>query len=137
MDGFKINWMKMKDGETQKVMWECQEWDHNWDKTERFPKEILECRWVALEINFSSRDKIEDFRIIQKVSLMGNVIEEWDFKFGFVMPGSTNNWEQIIDAAEKEEMIPAEILSGNMVVETFFYSKDEVINTTKMTVIYE
>ena len=137
MEGFKINWMKMKDAETQKHLWECQEWDHNWELTERFPKEILEWKWVSLEINFASRDKIENFRIIQKVSLMGNVIEEWDFKFGFVMPSSVNNWEQVIDAADKEEMIPAEILSGNMVVETFFYSGEEVIHTTKMTVIYE
>ena len=68
---------------------------------------------------------------------MGNVIEEWDFKFGFVMPGSTNNWEQIIDAADKEEMIPADVLSGNMIIQTYFYSGDNLIHTTKMTVIYE
>ena len=127
----------MKDADTQRLMWEWGEWDTNWDKTEHFPKEILESKWVSLEINFSSKEKIENFRILQKISLMGNVIEEWNFKFGFVMPMSTNNWEQVIDSADKEEMIPAEILSGNMVVETFFYSGDEIINTTKMTVIYE
>ena len=74
---------------------------------------------------------------MQQISLFGNVIEEWDFKFGFVMPGSTNNWEQTIDAAEKEDMIPADVLSGNMVVETFFYSKEDIIHRTRMTVIYE
>ena len=137
MNGFKINWMKMKNADTQKLLWECEQWDHNWDKTERFPKEILECKWVSLEINFSSWDIIEDFQIVQKVSLMGNVIEEWDFKFGFVMPNSENTWQQTIDAADKEEMIPAEVLSGNMVVETFFYSGDDIIHSTKMTVIYE
>ena len=68
---------------------------------------------------------------------MGNVIEEWDFKFGFVMPGSTNTWENVIDAADKDEMIPAEILSGNMIVETLFYAKDEIVHSNKMTVIYE
>ena len=88
-------------------------------------------------MNFSSREIIEDFQIVQKISLMGNVIEEWDFKFGFVMPNSTNNWEQIIDAADKEEMIPVDVLSGNMVVETFFYSGEDIIHSTKMTVIYE
>ena len=127
----------MKDAETQKLMWEWAEWDHKWDKTEHFPKEILDCSCVSLEINFSSKDKIEDFRIVQQISLFGNVIEEWDFKFGFVMPGSTNNWEQTIDAAEKEDMIPADVLSGNMVVETFFYSKEDIIHRTRMTVIYE
>ena len=68
---------------------------------------------------------------------MGSVIEEWDFKFGFVMPGSTNNWENIIDAAEKEDMLPADVLSGNMVVETLFFSKDDIICSNKMTVVYE
>ena len=42
MEGFRINWMKMKDGETGNVLWECEEWDHLEDRTEIFPKELLD-----------------------------------------------------------------------------------------------
>ena len=35
---------------------------------------------------------------------------EWFFSFGFVIPGSTNSWQQIIEAAPKNEMMSADIL---------------------------
>ena len=43
------------------------------------------------------------------------------FQFGFVIPGSTNSWEQII-VADQENLMPAEVLSGNLVCETIFYA---------------
>jgi retinal rod rhodopsin-sensitive cGMP 3',5'-cyclic phosphodiesterase subunit delta len=92
---------------------------------------------VGREIRFSSKEAIHDFKLLQKISVYGHQIEEWAFNFGFVMPNSSNTWEQIIEAAEKEEMIPAEQLSGNMVIETFFYSNGEVIHNSRITVIYE
>jgi hypothetical protein len=38
------------------------------------------------------------------------LIPEWFFSFGFVIPGSTNSWQQIIEAAPREEMMSAEVL---------------------------
>lgn len=35
---------------------------------------------------------------------------EWLFQFGFVIPGSTNSWQQIIEAADPDKMLPAEQL---------------------------
>ena len=35
---------------------------------------------------------------------------EWFFSFGFVIPGSTNSWQQLIEAAPEAEMMPAEVL---------------------------
>ena len=67
---------------------------------------------------------------------MGNLIENWHFDFGLVIPGSKNDWEQTIEAAEKQDMIPAEVLSGNMMIETQFFSEDTMIYRSKMTVIY-
>ena len=53
-------------------------------------------------------------------------LKEWNFHFGFVIPNSTNTWQQTIEAleiemsaafsdlqaAEEEEMLPAELLPG-------------------------
>lgn len=36
---------------------------------------------------------------------------EWKFRFGFVIPGSTNTWQQTIEAAEDEQMLPADLIS--------------------------
>ena len=38
------------------------------------------------------------------------------------MPNTTNSWEQVIDA-DVGQVMPAEVLSGNLIVDTFFYVK--------------
>jgi retinal rod rhodopsin-sensitive cGMP 3',5'-cyclic phosphodiesterase subunit delta len=35
---------------------------------------------------------------------------EWYFEFGFVIPGSTNSWQSLIEAAPESQMIPASLL---------------------------
>jgi len=136
-EGFSINWIKMKDAESGKVIWEHNhEWDLNSEVEAHVPKSILECRAVSREINFSSKEKIENFRLLQKVVLHGETIEEWHFDFGFVIPGSTNTWEQVIDAAAPDEMIPAEYLSGNVLIETYFFDGEELIHRTRVKLFY-
>ena len=36
---------------------------------------------------------MHDFAIKQVMSMGGQVVEEFQFDFGFVIPGSTNTWE--------------------------------------------
>jgi retinal rod rhodopsin-sensitive cGMP 3',5'-cyclic phosphodiesterase subunit delta len=135
-EGFTINTMKMKDGSNGKVLWECKGWDLNVEKkTENLPKEILSCAEVIREINFSSAEKIENLELIQNFYLSGELIESSRFHFGFVMPNSTNNWEQIIQA-KQEGVLPAEILSGNLNVETFFLTNGNVISKNNIIIYY-
>ena len=138
MEGFKINWMSMKNGETNKVHWQCNTWDNNvLEKTEIFPKELLKCKVVTREINFTSKEEIKDFKLIQKIYLGETMIEEWNFAFGFVIPNSTNTWEQTIEAASPEDMVPIEIINKNMVIETLFIAKSKIIYRSKMRVQYK
>ena len=60
------------------------------------PKEILECRAVSREINFTSREQMTAFRLVQRVLLHGNAFEQWNFEFGFVIANSTNSWQQVM-----------------------------------------
>jgi len=134
-EGFKINFMKMKNGEDSKVLWECKEWDLKVEnKTQNLPKEILDCNLVMREINFSSVDAIENLELVQNYYLQGELIESSRFYFGFVIPNSTNNWEQLIEA--KEDMIPYQILSGNLNVETIFLSNGHVIFKNNILIYY-
>lgn len=72
---------------------------------------------------FYSKRVIEDFKIVQRMVLHGQTVEQLEFKFGFVIPNSQNSWDQIIEADQKN-MLPKEVLSGNLVVDTFFKSGD-------------
>ncbi len=104
------------------------------EMTERVPKQILQCRAVARDICFSSLHAIHKFRLLTKVIFRGNCIEEWNFNFGFVIPGSVNTWQQVIEAAPS--MIPAEQLSGHVIFETHFYDGDVFLCKSSVRLYY-
>ena len=35
---------------------------------------------------------------------------EWNFQFGFVIPGSTNSWQSVLESAPESDMMPASVL---------------------------
>lgn len=78
--------------------------------TARVPKNILKCRAVSREINFTSKHTLKKFRLEQRVLFMGKCLEEWFFEFGSVIPNSTNTWQSIIEAAPESQMMSAEVL---------------------------
>ncbi|XP_067882188.1 retinal rod rhodopsin-sensitive cGMP 3',5'-cyclic phosphodiesterase subunit delta-like, partial [Heterodontus francisci] len=77
----------------------------------RVPKKILKCKAVSRELNFSSSEQMEKFRLEQKVFFKGQCLEEWFFEFGFVIPNSTNTWQSLIEAAPESQMMPANVLT--------------------------
>ncbi|ORY51463.1 delta subunit of GMP phosphodiesterase [Rhizoclosmatium globosum] len=124
IEGFQINWMNLRDAKTGKVMWESNEWTDAltaYGKEARIPREILKCKQVSREIDFTSKELINHFRVVQSVFVHEQLVESWHFEFGFVIPGSTNTWQNLMEAADDAAMIPAEVLSGNTVIETSFY----------------
>lgn len=91
---------------------------------------------MSRELNFSSSEKLEKFRLEQKVFFKGQCLEgesaddgrasdgaaslvnpppflrpEWFFEFGFVIPNSTNTWQSLIEAAPESQMMPANVLT--------------------------
>ena len=52
------------------------------------------------------------------------------------MPGSTNSWQSVVDAAEESQMMPASVLSGNIVIETKFFDGDLLVSTSKVRIFY-
>uniref|UniRef100_A0A7S2V4X0 GMP phosphodiesterase delta subunit domain-containing protein n=1 Tax=Fibrocapsa japonica TaxID=94617 RepID=A0A7S2V4X0_9STRA len=140
MKGFTINWMNMKDAYSGQIVWESDSWGSEMFETEMsayVPSSILNCRAVAREINFSSVDQIKDFNLEQRVYFNGTCIEEWFFRFGFVIPNSTNTWEQIIEAADPENMMDPTILSGNVTIETTFLDGSIFLCKTLVRIFYE
>ena len=134
--GFKINQMQMKDGDNGKVMWESKNWDLNiLTRTEKITKDLLKCKTIIRNVNFSSVEPIQDLELVQNFYLMGELLESCRFKFGFVIPNSTNDWEQIIEAKE-DGVLPAEILSGKLQCETYFLVQGRVLCKNKILIYY-
>ncbi|KAK3730121.1 hypothetical protein QZH41_013753, partial [Actinostola sp. cb2023] len=102
----------------------------------RVPKKILKCKAVSREINFSSQQEMNKFRLEQKVLFKGKCLEDWYFDFGFVIPSSTNTWQSLIEAAPESQMMPANVLNGNVVIETKFYDASLLVSTSKVRVFY-
>merc|ERR1712185_802057 len=100
------------------------------------PSRILACKQVSREINFSSVESLNQLRLVQRVLLNDDVLEDWSFAFGFVIPNSTNTWQQTIEAAEEEEMLPAEVLSGRVCIETYFYDGDVLLTFQRVRIYY-
>ena len=65
----------------------------------------------------------------------GAVMEEWRFDFGFVIPGSTNSWQQVIKAAD--EMMDPALLSGNITIETSFFDGASFIAKSLVRIYYD
>jgi len=79
---------------------------------------------------------MEKFRIEQRVLFKGKIMEEWHFEFGFVIPNSTNTWQSLIEAAAESQMMPARVLSGNVVIETQFFDDNLLVSTSKVRLYY-
>eukprot|EP00729_Bicosta_minor_P001973 gene1973-7422_t len=132
--GFKLNFMNMRDADTGKILWQESEDLCRGDEHEaRIPKKILKCKSVSREINFTSAEEMTEFRMEQHVLFKDQPFEEWLFKFGFVIPDSTNSWQS---AAPEADMMPASVLNGNVVVETKFFDGDAHITTSRVRIFY-
>jgi len=97
---------------------------------------ILRCKIVSRELNFSSSKKISCLKLVQRILLHGICIEEWVFEFGFVIPQSTNSWQQVITGAGKGQMMDPDILNGNLIIETSFFNEFEFIGKSCVKLFY-
>ena len=87
-------------------------------------------------IVFKSTEKIENMTMDQKMYLSGQLVETLQFEFGFVMPNSENTFEQTI-VADVVNVMPAEVLSGNLICETYFYTHGQPIHKSSYKIFYD
>ncbi|CAF3718293.1 unnamed protein product [Adineta steineri] len=137
LNGFKFHSMNLRDADSGKILWQSTEnlTIPGAEHEARVPKAILKCRAVSREIQFSSEEEMNQFRLEQRVYFKGTIIEEWSFSFGFVMPGSTNTWQSLIEAAQ-DQMIPANLLNGNVIIETKFFDGELEVSTSCVRLLY-
>jgi retinal rod rhodopsin-sensitive cGMP 3',5'-cyclic phosphodiesterase subunit delta len=135
--GLSINWMNMKDALTGEVLWRSGQIRMEEEERAVIPREILKCRSVSREMNFSSLNEMSAFHIEQYVYFHGHCIEQWSFHFGFVMRNSTNGWQQIIEAADPDKMLDPDAMSGNILFETHFFDGENLLCKNMVRIFYE
>ncbi|KRX07519.1 Immunoglobulin E-set [Pseudocohnilembus persalinus] len=122
-----------KSEETEPIQ---QNKEENIDLEAYLPEKILQCKNVGREIIFYSKNKLKKLRLEQKVYLRDQIVEFFQFDFGFVIPGSTNNWQQVLET-DQDNMLPKAVLSGNLVVQNCFYDGDRLLSVTNVKIFYE
>ena len=140
LNGFKLISLTLKNADTGEKVWSSQDWGSDVFTTVKeahLPARMLSFPAVGREIIFSTEQALKGFRIEQKVFVHGQPIEQWNFDFGFVIPGSENSWETIVYAAGEGNMMPAAVLSGNMFIVTSFFVGDLFISKSVVQVFYE
>lgn len=138
LKGFQVNWMNLRDADDGKILWQGNQ-DLSLPDVEheaRVPKTILKCRAISREINFTSAESMEKFRLEQRILFKGRCLEEWCFDFGYVIPNSTNTWQSVIEAAPESQMMPANVLNGNVIIETQFFDDDLLVSTSQVRLFY-
>ena len=138
LDGFRIDWMSMNDASTGESLWQDNQWQNLLEQRDiHLPARILRCSAVSREFQFSSLEELRELRLEQRVFFKGEPMEEWNFFFGFVIPNSTNTWQQTIDAADESQMMPASMLNGNIMIETAFYDDRALLFKSVLRVYYD
>jgi retinal rod rhodopsin-sensitive cGMP 3',5'-cyclic phosphodiesterase subunit delta len=130
--------MNLRDATSGKILWQGSD-DLSVPDVEheaRVPKKILKCKAVSREVNFSSKEQMNKLRLEQRVLFKGKCLEEWLFEFGFVIPDSTNTWQSLIEAAPEGQMMPANVLNGNVVIETKFFDDKLLVSTSRVRLYY-
>ncbi|KAH8054426.1 3',5'-cyclic-nucleotide phosphodiesterase [Aureococcus anophagefferens] len=135
--GFAINWMNMRDAYSGRILWEQKQgWADMYEREilARVPWSILSCRAVSREVNFSSEQKMEHFRLEQRPPPRPALR-------GLELPVRLRHarLHELVAAGHRgaDEMMPAEVLNGNVVIETSFFDGDMLIAKCRVRIFYD
>ncbi len=92
--------------------------------------DFLRLHTVGLKMNFGIGPKpIQKLEMIERHYFRGRVIQDYSFKFGFVIPNSTNEWEFVYDMPDLTPDEYEEIVSAPWEVksDSFFFAEDKLV----------
>ena len=74
-EGFTVNYMQMSDGSKGRIMWEVKSQDlKRSNHTENITKDLLKCIIITRNINFSSKEAIEELELVQNILFNGRIV---------------------------------------------------------------
>ncbi len=105
-----------------------------------FPSNFWNMQSIGTTLKFSiGGAPIKKFRMIERHYFKGKLIRSFDFKFGFVIPGSTNQWEAIypVPKMSKKQREEARTSPWEMQSDSFFFDGDTLIKHNKAEYAYD
>lgn len=77
-----------------------------------FSEDVLRLPVIETSLLFQVGQKeVRDFRMIERHYFKGKLVKSFDFKFGFCIPGSTNNWDALYDLPPMADSQIAEMIA--------------------------
>ncbi|KAJ3179808.1 hypothetical protein HDU87_002376 [Geranomyces variabilis] len=142
---FQIQDMIIRDADSGLIMWKAGSSflqpsglpGNAWQLTATLPSAILSARSISRELTFSTVSAITHLHVIQDVLVYKTPVEQWSADFGFVIPNSVNSWSHSVDAADSEDMLPVEVLSGNTMIETKFMDGETTLAALSVRLFYK
>jgi len=78
-----------------------------------FSEDVLRLPCVETSLLFKvGQVECKDFRMIERHYFKGKLVKSFDFKFGFCIPGSTNNWDALYDLPPLSESLIADMIAS-------------------------
>ena len=105
------------------------------DPTKRLIKyhlgpDFLRLQTVGLTMRFGIGEReVRDLEVIERHYFRGRCIQDYGFRFGFVIPNSTNEWEFVYDMPSFTEEERQEIINAPWEVksDSFYFANGELI----------
>lgn len=144
--GFALLQLTMRDAATGALLWESVDWpDAPPPDTVidcHLPAAILAHPIIARELTFASRSALSNLSLTQEIYYHRQLIEKWNFEFGFVIPESTNSWQCTIvkgtsDDIDNGPSLTAAMLNGNVVIHTRFLNDGAVVYAIQCRLYYD
>ena len=92
--------------------------------------DFLKLQTVVLSLTFSiGPEEIKNMEMVERHYFKGQVIRSYSFKFGFVIPNSTNTWDFTYDLPQLAPELENEIKSTPWAVksDSFFFANGKLI----------
>lgn len=78
-----------------------------------FSEDVLRLPNIETSLLFQvGQQECKDFRMIERHYFKGKLVKSFDFKFGFCIPGSTNNWDALYNLPSMSESLINEMIAN-------------------------
>lgn len=134
----KVNMFVVSNYETGEVYWHTED-DISDDTRIHYmlmPLKALECKITQFNINFISSEPLEKFRIVQKIMLNGQQLNQCQFVYGQVEPETDCDWDIFYSAEMNEEIMSFSFHNGNISIVTEFYDGEVFIKASVLEPYY-
>lgn len=136
----QVNWLALRDAATGRLLWATDVdlacGDPELRVVAKVPKEILHMDAIHRELNFSTAESLDDFRLEQRVLFKGRCLEEWHFHLGSVEPTSSQTWTSVFHSTPECQLMPFETLNGHLFLCTCFLDGADLLAVSTIEILY-